>query len=89
VRIEIKKELDGFQLMMKAFSQENPIILLDDLSTETGKNIQDGYKHLFAGAMRGIRNPKAHANIIIDEKRTIHLLFLASLLMYKFDERKS
>ena len=44
---------------------------------------------IFAGAMTGIRNPKAHSNIIdIDEKRAIHLIYLASLLMYKLDEAK-
>jgi len=42
---------------------------------------------IFAGAMTGIRNPKAHANIVIDRNRAIHLLFLASLLFFKLDER--
>jgi hypothetical protein len=44
---------------------------------------------IFAGAMTGIRNPKAHANIIIDSNRAIHFLFLASLLMYVIDEKHS
>ena len=43
---------------------------------------------IFAGAMTGIRNPKAHSNIVLDENRAIHLLHLASLLMYKLDEAK-
>ncbi len=43
---------------------------------------------IFAGTITGIRNPKAHDNIVIDEKRAIHLLYLASLLMYKLDEAK-
>ena len=43
---------------------------------------------IFAGAMTRIRNPKAHNNVVIDENRTIHLLYLASLLMYKLDEAK-
>ena len=68
-------------------SLEDPIIVLGDLSTETGKNIQEGYMHIFAGAMMGIRNPKAHHNIEIDAKRAIHFLSLASLLMYKIDEK--
>jgi len=41
---------------------------------------------LFAGAMRSIRNPKAHANIEIDHVRALHHLFVASLLMSKLDE---
>lgn len=81
------RELDGAGLMNTAFSMNSPIIKLDDLGTETGKNIQQGYMQIFAGSMTGIRNPKAHANIQPDKPRTIHLLMLASLLMSKIDER--
>ena len=38
--------------------------------------------------MTGIRNPNAHENLTIDEKRAIHLIFFASLLMFKIDEAK-
>lgn len=80
------KELDGAGLMTTAFSVQNPVIELDDLSTVSGRDIQQGYMQIFAGAMTGIRNPKAHGNILIDEARAIHFLFLASLLMAKLDE---
>jgi len=73
--------------MYKAFSPKSPLIRLDDLSTVTGSNIQQGYMYLFAGSMIGIRNPKAHENVIIDSTRAIHFLFLASLLMYKLDDK--
>jgi uncharacterized protein (TIGR02391 family) len=82
------QELDGADLMNKAFSLKNPIIVLDDLGTLTGRNIQQGYMQIFAGAMIGIRNPKAHANIAIDANRALHFLFLASLLLFKLDERR-
>lgn len=82
------KEYDGADLMKNTFSPKNPVITLADLSTESGKNEQQGYMEIFAGTMTGIRNPKAHGNIVIDEKRAIHLLYLASLLMYKLDEAK-
>lgn len=90
VKIKVKKktgnELDGSSLMNTAFSPKTPIISLDDLSTENGRNIQTGYMQIFAGSMTGIRNPKAHDIINIDRERAIHFLFLASLLMYKLDE---
>ncbi len=73
--------------MKTAFSPNKPIIVFDDLSTETGKNIQQGYMEIFAGAMTGIRNPKAHDNIHITENRAKHFIYLASLLMNKIDER--
>jgi uncharacterized protein (TIGR02391 family) len=90
VKTKVKKktgnELDGSSLMNTAFSIKNPIIALDDLSTESGRNSQVGYMQIFAGSITGIRNPKAHEIINIDRTRAIHLLFLASLLMYKVDE---
>jgi len=88
VRKKTGQELDGAALMQRAFSPNPPVlIVLDDLSTESGKNVQQGYMQLSAGAMVGIRNPKAHANITITKERAWHHLFLASLLFYKLDER--
>jgi uncharacterized protein (TIGR02391 family) len=81
------REIDRARLMTSAFSLNNPIIRLSDLSNESERNIQQGYMQIFAGAMTGIRNPKAHANLNPDRPRTIHLLMLASLLMTKVDER--
>ena len=82
------EEYDGADLMNRAFSEQKPIIVLDDLSTATGRDTQIGYMKIFSGSMTGIRNPKAHDNITIDNKRAIHFLFLASLLMFKIDEKK-
>jgi uncharacterized protein (TIGR02391 family) len=81
------EELDGAPLMERAFSIKNPLITLADLATVTGRNEQLGYMQIFAGAMTGIRNPKAHNNLSIDRDRAIHILFLASLLMYRLDGR--
>lgn len=87
VKAQTGKEYDGASLMQCAFSAQNPILRLDDLGNETGRNIQIGYMQIFSGAMTGIRNPKAHANVQIDAVRSIHFLFLASLLLFKLDER--
>lgn len=86
VKSKTGEELDGASLMYKAFSEKNPIVILDNLSSETGRNIQRGYMQIFAGAMIGIRNPKAHENITLSRERAIHFIFLASLLMYMLDE---
>lgn len=80
------EELDGKNLMMRAFSETNPTITMGDLQSETGRNMQEGYRFIFAGSMQAIRNPKAHDHIEIDKKRAIHFLFLASLEMHKLDE---
>ena len=81
------READGAGLMNTAFSPNNPIIRLANLDSETGRNIQQGYMQILAGAMTGIRNPKAHGNLNPDPKKALHLIALASLLMCKIDER--
>ncbi len=85
-RNQTGQEDDGSSLMKKVFSVRNPIIVLGDISTESGKNIQQGYMEIFSGAMMGIRNPKAHENITITKERAIHFLYLSSLLMNIIDE---
>lgn len=80
-------EMDGATLMHTAFSPKNPIIALADLGTQTGRDMQQGYMELFAGAMSAIRNPKAHENIDISPERGFHMLCLASLLWETLDGR--
>jgi len=84
---ETGNEVDGSGLMTSAFSPGNPTIRLNKQKSESEKNIQKGYMQIFAGAMTGIRNPKAHANLNPDSRKTLHLISLASLLMCKIDER--
>lgn len=56
------------------------------MENESGRNVQKGYMEMFAGAMIGIRNPKAHANQTITKEDAIRKLHFASLLMYKIDQ---
>ena len=79
------EEKDGARLMQSAFSPNNPIIKIGDISTETGRDIQQGYMEMFSGAMKGIRNPKAHNNQTISKADAIRKLHFASMLMYKLD----
>jgi len=81
------RELDGAGLMTTAFSPQNPVIRLTNLDTISDRDEQQGYMQIFAGAMTGIRNPKAHGNLNPDPRRTMHLIALASLLMCRLDER--
>ena len=82
-------ELDGHGLMTTALSANNPLIKLTELETKTDHDIQQGYMEIMAGAMTGIRNPKAHGNLNPPSSEALHLISLASLLMHKIDERKS
>lgn len=81
--------LDGKALMSKVFNEEAPIIKLNELLTQSELDEQEGFKFLFMGAMVGIRNPKAHDNIVqTDPYRTLEYLSLASLLMKRIEEGK-
>ncbi|PKL36351.1 TIGR02391 family protein [Candidatus Peregrinibacteria bacterium HGW-Peregrinibacteria-1] len=75
---------DGKSLMLKVFNENNPSLKLNQLSTTSEKNEQEGFKFLFAGAMVGIRNPKAHENIIDnDPVKAMEMLALVNLLFNK------
>lgn len=78
-------EKDGTKLMQAAFSVQNPIIKIGDISTDTGRDIQQGYMEMFSGSVKGIRNPKAHNNQTISKSDAIRKLHFASMLMYKID----
>jgi len=87
VRELSKLQLDGSELMGKAFQDSEPPIRLADLSTDTGRNIQAGFRFLFMGAVRGIRNPDAHELFEpLDEEDAVERLAFASMLMRRLDE---
>ena len=81
--------LDGSGLMSRAFSDKDPVVELADLSTETGRNIQSGFRFLFMGATQGLRNPDAHEQFRpLDNEEGFEALAFASLLMRRLDEAK-
>jgi uncharacterized protein (TIGR02391 family) len=81
--------IDGSALMHTAFSRTRPYLAFTDPIPSTQDSMQQGYMEIFAGAMTGVRNPKAHGMVQLDRGRCIHFLFLASLLRYKIDEAAS
>ena len=80
---------DLFNAMGKAFKVDNPIIKLNKLVSQSDKDEQDGFRFLFQGAMRAIRNPKAHdTHKLKDRNKAIEYLAFLSLLFRKTDEGK-
>jgi len=81
------KNRAGKSLMGYVFNESNPILKIKYSLPDTAKEEQEGFKLIFMGAMLGIRNPKAHYEIIQrDRVRTIQYLALASLLFKTVDD---
>lgn len=72
----------GKDLMMKALSESSPMVVIADISDDTGRSEQEGYKFLFAGGMMAIRNPRGHEHSVDDDINTCldHLSFVSHLL---------
>lgn len=51
---------DGYDLMNKAFSEKKPALQMTGLSNQSEINEHNGTRFLMAGAMLGLRNPRAH-----------------------------
>jgi len=78
---------DGKDLMAQTFKLTSPKLRWSKLTTESEKNEQEGFMFLFMGAMVGVRNPKAHDEVIQrDKTKTLEYLSLASLLAKRVDE---
>jgi uncharacterized protein (TIGR02391 family) len=77
----------GVKLMMRGFSEDNPLIKLTPLITATEKDEQKGYQFLFAGSIQAIRNPRGHDYAVIDSPdQCLDHLALASLLLRRLEE---
>jgi uncharacterized protein (TIGR02391 family) len=82
-----RADLDGRDLMAKAFRKEAPILKLAPLTTQSDMDEQEGFMLLFMGAMVGIRNPKAHEIVSqANPNRALEYLAFASLLCHRVDE---
>lgn len=78
---------DGVTLMNKLFSEDCPLVSIHDRSTQTGRDIHNGYRFMLGGAMSALRNPKAHSNEEkLSPEEAMRRLMFASMLMYKIDE---
>lgn len=77
----------GYKLMMAAFSETKPKIALNKLITTSEKDEQLGFKHVFAGAMSAIRNPRGHEILADPIDLCLDHLSFASVLLRRFDNR--
>jgi len=80
------KELIGVKLMREVFNLKKPLLKWNSLETQTEIDEYEGYSHIFAGSILGIRNPKAHRRFDQTASRALNLLALANLLAEIVDQ---
>lgn len=92
IREIAKIDEDGTRLAdVFSSSKGAPAIAINDLSTSSFRNMQEGQGHLTRGLMRGFRNPINHAPVdkivpeIISELDCLNILSLVSYLGEKLD----
>jgi len=77
----------GVGLMHRVFNEKKPSIKLNRMQEDFEIDEQAGFRFIYAGAMMGIRNPKAHAEVQQkDPYRTLEYISLASLLAKRLEE---
>lgn len=75
----------GEPLMMEALNGNT--IKLNAMVTVSEKDEQEGYRFIFAGGIRGIRNPRAHEPSIVDDPDIcLDHLSLVSLLLRRLEQ---
>ena len=81
-----RDDLDGTGLMQAVFSPKNPILRFNELKDESDRSEQAGIMYLYAGAMMGFRNPRAHRISKDDPERALEYIAFVSLLAKILDE---
>jgi len=82
------RELIGVALMHNIFDVNNPLLLWSSLKTQAERDELEGFKHIFAGAIQGIKNPLSHSVDNQDPWRALNQIILANYLAFIVDMAK-
>lgn len=89
LRSRTKLDLDGSALATQALSLDKPLLILSELTSESGRNDQKGFMQILSGAFIGVRNPKAHSlEHDLNARVAAEYLVFASLLARRVHEAK-
>lgn len=81
-------EGDGNTLVGIAFGGENPKLKLNNLQTETEKNIQKGIEQIFRGIYSAYRNPRSHSKLDDSENDANEIIIFINHLSKILDKSK-
>jgi len=92
IRKKTELNIDGAELVERAFSVSNPLIRINSLQTETEQSEQKGFSNLIKGVFGMFRNTIAHSPKIvwtITEEDALDIMTTISLIHKKLDNSKT
>lgn len=81
-------DLDGEKLAGRAFNPKDPLIVVGDLATETGRNRQRGMMLIAQGIFAGVRNPLAHQRIVVPGSEARQIVAMIAFVVEAVEARR-
>ena len=78
-------EADGADLVGPALSLRDPRVIVADLDTENGRNVQQGIQRILLGVVAAVRNPLAHRRIELSPAEALEQIGMLSFIMRRLD----
>jgi uncharacterized protein (TIGR02391 family) len=82
-------EGDGVTLVGQAFGGGSPLLKVNQLKTESEKNVQKGIEQLFRGLYQAVRNPRSHGKHSDTEEDAIAIILFMNYLVKTIDKSKT
>jgi len=79
---------DGEKLAGRAFNPKEPLIVVGDLATETGRNRQRGVMLIAQGIFAGVRNPLAHQRIVVPAPEARQIVAMIAFVVEAVEARR-
>jgi uncharacterized protein (TIGR02391 family) len=80
---------DGVSLVGRAFGGKSPKLKVNNLQTESEKNIQAGVEQLLRGLYSAIRNPRSHQKFTDEQKNADAIIVFINYLLGIIDQSKT
>jgi uncharacterized protein (TIGR02391 family) len=81
-------DLDGEKLAGKVFNPKNPLVIVGDLTTETGRNRQRGMMLIAQGIFAAVRNPLAHQRIVVPAPEAHRMVAMIAFVIEAVEARR-
>lgn len=82
-------EGDGVNLVGRAFGGKAPVLKVNNLNTESEKNVQAGIEQLLRGIYQAVRNPRSHGSHQDSEDDAIAIILFLNHLLGAIDRAKT